>query len=138
LLAAELQFKFALGISAAVISNDEPVCSELSVFSWGRHRTEPGELFLTKKQERLASSMVEHTATYAMAVQLDRALQDLLTDRFHHANADLRAASWIARLIRNAFAHDPLNPVWKVQPEAIDRRFVLDGVIELDTKALDG
>jgi hypothetical protein len=74
-----------------------------------------------------------------MAIQMDRVLQEVVgSDRFKHPDSDINSASWIARLIRNAFAHNPFNPTWQTCPECDNKVFEVEGIIRLRTKGLNG
>ena len=62
-----------------------------------------------------------------------------MKNRFNHRNDGIRNASLILRQIRNAFAHDPLNPTWDIrQPEAMNKILVVKDIIKLDTKEING
>ena len=50
----------------------------------------------------------------------------------------IKSASWIARLIRNAFAHNPFDPVWIIQAECKNKQYEVPGTISLDTSSIDG
>lgn len=65
-------------------------------------------------------------------------LQAIIPDRFRHPNPNIRCASWIARLIRNAFAHNPFAPVWKTYAECKNQTYNVNDVISLKTTGLNG
>jgi hypothetical protein len=67
---------------------------------------------------------------------MDRALQDTVPDRFKHPDDGIRSAAWIARLLRNAFAHNPFNPVWMLYSECENKVFEVKDVIRLSTEGL--
>ncbi len=134
--AAEILLKFAFGISATFAANDRPRLNYLEAFSWGKHVSQKAELELTEKQERIAPIFLEHVATYLCAVQVDTAFQQVVPERFQHADPAIQSAAWIARLVRNAFAHNPFAPTWKLYPECENRLFSVPGVIELNTTGL--
>ena len=71
-------------------------------------------------------------------LQFKLALESAVPDRFKHLNDDFRNAAWIARLIRNAFAHAPFNPSWQFYPECRNRVFEVRDTIRLDTAGIEG
>ncbi len=107
-------------------------------FTYGGHLFKKEELELTKEQESFAAGLLVHSATYLCAVQADTVLQDAVPDRFKHTDPNIRSASWIARLIRNAFAHNPFEPVWKTYSECENQTYAVENVISLNTRGLDG
>ena len=118
---AEIQYKFALALNTTYnsrIEEDLPNLSYLAYFAYGKYGTGGKELRLNKKEEKYAVTLLEHSAIYLIAVQIDSALEDLFRSRFNHPNKDIRTISCIIRLIRNAFAHNPFAPRW-----LLDRRF---------------
>ena len=137
LATAEVQFKFALALETTVASGAHQF-TYLDQFAWGKHAAARVDLALSKEQEELGAALIVHSATYVMAVQMDAAMQDVFPDRFRHSDPDVQAAAWIARLIRNSFAHNPLDPQWQVQPEARGKRYQVEDLIVLDTGGLEG
>lgn len=135
---AEKQFKLAIAVAAHTHKHpDKPKFSYLSAFSSGKHVLAKKDLELTALNERLASTALEHSTTYLMAVQLDSTLEAIYgSKRFTHKDDSIRNASCIARLIRNAFAHNPLSPVWKIHRQFKNKTFAIPGVIEIDTSRL--
>ena len=113
---AEIQYKLALAVSSTCQSQQKSVISYLEMFSFGKHTVDKTELILDKNQEELASVLLEHSATYITMVQLNSVLEEVWPNRLQHKNDNIRNASQITRLIRNAFAHDPFEPIWKITP----------------------
>lgn len=139
LQATELQFKFAVAIATLTATAEKPLSGTLHEFTWGRYRITRDELALSLEQEQTASSLFEHTASFLMMQQLDASLDRVFGHkRFHFGNADLSGASWIARLIRNAFAHDPLAPVWLIDRRVQGKVVHFRDIIHLDTTKLKG
>jgi len=137
LTGAILQFKLAL--AARFLAGDHGFeFPYLAGYSWGKHTQNAEQLSLSKAQEELAGSILEHTATYILVLQVDRDLQDLIPDRFQNPDSNLKAAAGIARLARNAFAHNPLAPTWEFQPEAANKIFHVSEILTLHTAGLDG
>jgi hypothetical protein len=130
---ASIHFRLAFGLRAT-----QPAVDYLHAFSWGHHVADHDELALSHEQEEQAFAALEHCATYLSAVQVHTALESIHEDPFSIREADIASAFQISRLIRNAFAHNPFNPVWEVRDTWKDRRFVVPDVITLDTTGLDG
>jgi len=56
-----------------------------------------------------------------------------------HSDDLIRNASVIVWIIRNAVAHDILEPRWKIDNPALqNQRFVIADVLEFDTTGLNG
>jgi hypothetical protein len=49
-----------------------------------------------------------------------------------------RSASQIVRLIRNAFAHNPFAPVWRIPRECENQTYNVNNTIALKTSGLNG
>jgi len=137
---AELAYRLAHAVRIFCSDKGHPPFSYPSVYTYGQHTVDHSEFELSADQEDFASSALLHCATYLMAVQLDTALDTAVgTKRFQHRDVSIQAASCIVRSIRNAFAHDPFNPVWDIrQPDCQDRVFEIADVIRLDTTGLSG
>jgi len=138
ILAAQQQYKLSLAVKLHCARNDNNAFEYLGVYAYGMHTADQDELSLTPDQERFASAAFEHSSIYIMAVQIDTALADCFEDRLHSENNDIFNASWIARLIRNSFAHDPFNPVWLTYPECDNTEYIIDNIISLDTTNKNG
>lgn len=134
-----MQYRFALAISTTFqISGSKLDLIYYNAFAYGLHTMTRAELELTKEQEELASILLVHSATYLCAVQADTVLQAIVPNRFNDSDPDIRSASWIARLIRNAFAHNPFAPVWKTYSECENKIYTVQNVISLNTTGLNG
>jgi hypothetical protein len=53
-------------------------------------------------------------------------------------DSNVRSAYQISRMIRNAFAHAPLTPVWNFDADCRDRVFEIPDIITLNTAGLNG
>lgn len=131
---AIIQFKFAIGVHLS--SSDLQII--YPEFSWGKHHRSAKDLTLSKDETELAAMLFEHSATYLLVLQIDKALEDVVANRFNHSDERIKNVAWITRLIRNTFAHNPLAPVWMIQPESADKTFILEKIITLKTQNLDG
>jgi len=130
---AQILFKLSLGFSATL-----PELGYLSSFASYRHTAHADELKLTREEEGIGSTLLEHVTTYTLAVQIDTALGALYPSRFESADQILQSAAWIARLIRNAFAHNPFAPQWQTYLECENKQFTVHDFISLDTSGLNG
>jgi|ERR1041385_7348741 hypothetical protein len=134
----ENQFKLSLAVNALCVSSETNAFDYLSEFSYGRHLATEEELRLDPDDEKVSASALEHCATYVMALQLDNVLKNVIEDRFKHADPDIKSAAWISRLIRNAFAHNPLHPEWQIYSECDKRVYAVKDIITLSTTGLNG
>ncbi len=132
---AEILFKLSLGFSATL-----PQLGYYSTLASYRHTANDADLRLTREEEGIGATLFEHVATYILAVQIDTALGALYPNRFENADQNLCCAARIARLIRNAFAHNPFAPEWKWKTNGPceNRQFVVPDIISLDTTGLSG
>jgi hypothetical protein len=73
-----------------------------------------------------------------MAVAMKDAIKDTVNDPKNGSDADVQSAYQIARLIRNAFAHSPFNPIWSIDSDCRDKTFSVRDIIALDTTSLNG
>jgi len=106
---------------------------------YGKYGLTENELFLTPEHEKIATSTLLHCSTYIICLQIDRYTEKFVPNRFSHGDMDLRNACLIARILRNAFAHDPLNPIWEIRmPEAKSKLLSVKDIITVDTTNLDG
>lgn len=134
LLHSEIFFKFAFAIHK---SSPIPL-RYLKSFSWSKQQPREIDWRLTKKEEYIAPGFLHHVATHTLAVQIDTFLQQKYADRLNHSDNAIKSASWIARLMRNAFAHNPFNPIWILNQECTNKNYVVQGIIELNTRELEG
>jgi hypothetical protein len=108
-------------------------------FSWGRHVADEKELILTADEEELAIALLHHAATYLLAIQIDTCMEICRKNRFDDKDKNIRDAACIARLIRNAFAHNPFMPQWRIgMHQCKERQLSVSDIIELNTCNLNG
>ncbi len=129
---AALYFKLAFGLTAT-----PPKIEYLQFFSYGQHVAKFEELFLTSDEEKYAFPMLEHCATYLCVVQVHTVLEAIHDDPFSISEPEVQSAFQIARLIRNAFAHNPFAPVWKFGEKYENQYYVVQNVISLKTSGLN-
>lgn len=133
---AELQFRLAVAVRLATTLENQSLDVPTD-WTHGKHRVLYEEIALRQDQADIAANYLKQTATYLMALTIKEALKKIYTDPKNHKDKNIVAAYQISRLIRNAFAHSPIRPVWQIDPDCRDKEFVVDDVITLNTKGLD-
>lgn len=137
LFTAELQFRLASAVRLAVTMDKQPIDLPLE-WSHDKHKVSYKEVALRKDQASFAAWSIHRSATYLMAVAMKDAIKAAVPDPKNSTNSDVQAAYQISRLIRNAFAHSPFNPIWSIDPNCRNRVFEVHDVISLDTTNLQG
>lgn len=137
LFTAELQFRLASAVRLAVTMGNQPLDLPQE-WSHGKHKVRYSEVALRQDQADFAAWSMHRSATFLMAVAMKDAIKAAAPDPKNATNSDVQAAYQISRLIRNAFAHSPFNPVWSIDPDCRNRVFELSGVVSLDTTDLQG
>lgn len=137
LFTAELQFRLASAVRLAVTMGNQPLDLPQE-WSHGKHKVSYSEVALRQDQADFAAWSMHHSATFLMAVAMKDAIKAAAPDPKNASNSDVQAAYQISRLIRNAFAHSPFNPVWSIDPDCRNRVFEVSGVVSLDTTDLQG
>lgn len=127
---AELQFRLAVTVRLATTLENQPLDTPTE-WTHGKHKVSYEEIALTKDQADIAANYLKQTATYLMAITIKEALKKSFTDPKNHSDKNIIAAYQISRLIRNAFAHSPIKPVWQIDPECRDKEFIVDDVQNL-------
>lgn len=135
---AEMQYKLAVAVAASCNTRGLSI-RYLDAYSAYNVSAVKKDLSLTKPQERFASTALEYSATYLMVVQMDTALLTTFGPaRLDHVEDEVKSASRIAWLLRNAFAHNPFAPTWKIYGQYVDQMYTVEGVITLRTSGLNG
>jgi len=137
LFAAELQFRLASAVRFAVTMDNQPLDFPIE-WSHGRHKVSYKEVALRKDQADFAAWNMHRSATFLMAVAMKDAIKAAVPDPKNATNSGVQAAYQISRLIRNAFAHSPFNPVWSIDPDCRNRVFEIRDVVSLDTTDQQG
>jgi hypothetical protein len=133
---AELQFK--LGIHASTAANIGTMPQNCKGFLWGGLSVDTEYLTLNSDELPISGAVLQHSVTYLLAVAVDTALEECFEDRFNSAESNVVCAARIARIIRNAFAHDPFFPTWIIDKESLRKVYSIKDVIELDATNLHG
>jgi hypothetical protein len=134
---AEQQFRLACTVNLAV-SNGVQTLDVPIEWVFGRHRVSYKDFGLRHDQVDYAASQLEMTATLVMASTARDALVELFPGTKEHVDPNVVAAYQISRLIRNAFAHNMISPIWSIDDDCRDKIFEIDKVIRLDTAHLNG
>lgn len=133
---AELQFRLAATVHLAV-TLDNLELEFHTEWTHGRHTVNYEELYLTRHQSDIAANYLKQTATYLMAITIRNALKGCFQDSKNNEDKNIVAAYQISRLIRNAFAHSPIRPIWHIDEDCRDKKYEIDEIISLNTKNLD-
>jgi len=129
---AQLFFRFAFLDSARL--TQLPELTPL-LFAWGKHTA---YIEVAEHEKPILGSMLEHVGTFVLAVQMDTLLEERLPNRLDHPLPAIQSAARIAKLIRNAFAHNPFSPRWLLTPPTRNQVYEVPGIISLDTTELEG
>jgi hypothetical protein len=132
---AELQFRLASAVRLASTFKTQP--RDLPIdWSHGKHSVRYDEIAFSEADAEHAAWSLHRSATFLMAVAIKDAIRVAVHAPKTDSDADVRSAYQIARLIRNAFAHSPLDPVWSIDLDCRDRVFVVRDLIRLETAGL--
>lgn len=134
---AEHQFRLACTVHLAVLHERQTLDVPVE-WSFGKHRVSYEDFGLRPDQVPLAASALEHTAMHVLCSTIRDVIVFLFPNTRHHADPQVVAAYQIARIIRNAFAHAMIAPVWSIDTDCTDKTFEIDGVISLNTTGLNG
>ena len=132
---AELQFRLSCIVRTATNFEELPLNVPL-VWTYGKHVIQSAEFALTPDEAAYAGDSLYHAATFLMVVQIRNAIAETVPDAKNHHDANICSAYQIARLIRNAFAHQPFNPTWSIDADCLNTTFTVHGIMEFDTTNL--
>jgi hypothetical protein len=137
LFAAELQFRLAAAVRVAVTFKSQPL--DLPT-EWvhGQHRVVFEEIALRQDQAEFAAHFLFQSATHLMAVAILNAIRAAVANPKRSPDVRIRESYQVARMIRNAFAHNPLSPTWSIDDDCRDKVFLVPDIISLDTTGIDG
>src|ERR1700733_12682652 len=125
---AEQQFRLACTVHLAV-SNDVQTLDVPVEWVFGRHRVFYKDFGLRRDQADHAASQLEMTATLVMAGTIRNALVELFSRIKENSDPNVVAAYQISRLIRNAFAHNMIDPIWSIDEDCRNKTFGIEKVI---------
>lgn len=135
LFTAELQFRLASAVRLATTMNIQPLDLPMD-WTHGQHHVKYGGIALRPDQADYAACFLQRSATFLMAVAMKDAIVAVVPDPKTCADAGVRSAYQVSRLIRNAFAHAPFSPRWSVDPDCRENVFEVPEVLKLDTTGL--
>ena len=126
-----MTFKLAHAVRIKCYNNSSSRFEYPTMYVHGSHSVTNEEFSLNKKQEEFASSALLHCTRYIMIVQIDTALEMCIENRFEHIDNQVKSTAWIARLIRNAFSHDPFNPKWLIDRKCRNNTYEIENIIKM-------
>ena len=134
---AEHQFRLACTVHLAVINEAQTLDVPVK-WSFGKHIVSFEDFGLRRDQAPQAAHALEETAMLVLASAIRDAIVAQFPNPKSHTDVRVVAAYQISRMIRNAFAHSMIDPVWSIDADCADRTFAIDGVISLRTTDLHG
>lgn len=137
LKSAELQFRLVIAVRMACTFGNQPLKVPIA-FTYGKQNVSGEEIALSPDDADRASAILEHTTMYTMALQVVQAMKDVLGKPREHPDETVRHAFEIARLVRNAYTHQPFRPVWSIDPHCVDKTFSVPRIAEVNTNGLSG
>jgi hypothetical protein len=137
LFTAELQFRLASAVSLATTFKNQPLDVPIE-WTHSKQTIKYGTIALRQKQAEYASSFFDLSSTFMMALAMRSAIQFMMPDAQNSKVQDIRAAHWISVMLRNAFAHNPFQPTWKVDRNCRNQILTVKDIIEIDTTNLHG
>ena len=134
---AEQQFRFACTARFNAAMDRMPLDVPIER-TFGSHRASWDEFGLRKDQVEYAAPCLEYVSTFVMTSAIRQAFAECVPDVKNHENSEFRSAYQVARLIRNAFAHHMLRPVWSIDANCRNQLFQVESIISIDTTDLNG
>jgi hypothetical protein len=134
---AEMQFRLMVAVRTASALGTLPLQVPV-LFTFGKRTVTSADVELTRDEADESAAVLEHTATYTLAMQIVQAMKDVLQKPREHQDHEIRHAFEIARLIRNAYAHQPFQPHWSIDPDCMNKVFEVAGITRLETANLSG
>jgi hypothetical protein len=130
---AAAQFKLSVHVAGATHGGYLP--QKCIGMTYGGLTMGKDDLFLAEDEAQSASTALQHCAIFLLAVAVDTALEQVFSDRFA---GEAKTEAIIARVLRNAFAHDPFFPRWQLSNRNHIGQFEIPNVMKVDTSNLDG
>ncbi len=134
---AEHQFRLACAVHLAVTNGEQSLDVPLE-WTFGKHRVLHPEFALRPDQAPLAASQLEMTAMYVLMGVLRDAIAELFPNPKAHLDPRVVSAYQVSRMVRNAFSHSMIDPVWSIDMDCRGKTFTIDGIMSLDTSGLHG
>jgi len=137
LMVAEQQFRLACTVNLAVTNNVQTLDVPVE-WTFGGHKVTYEDFGLRKDQAEIIAAHLEMTATFVICAAIRDALVCYFPNTRNHTNQDVVSAYQISRILRNAFSHSVISPVWSIDDDCKDRVFEINEVISLNTTGLQG
>lgn len=134
---AEVQFRLASAVRLATSLGEQPLDLPME-WTHGKHTVRYDEIALRPDQAEVAAQHLQRSATFLMATTIRGAILAAVGDAKNDADPNIRDAYQIARMIRNAFTHDPVNPIWSIDADCRDRVLEVANIVRLDTREING
>lgn len=136
-------FRFAYRVGSPIsygFTVELPEAPAAAVF--GQHTLTSKDFDMTRESFEICGTLLERLAYRLLAMELNSALEKRFGDwkaRRGHPDEFIRNSCIVVWAIRNAVAHDILEPVWKFDDTTLqNRKFPVDGVMSFDTTGLNG
>jgi hypothetical protein len=134
---AEQGFRLACTVHLAVTNEVQTLDMPIE-WSFGKHKVSYQDFGLRADQAPLAAAVLEHTAMLVLVGAIRDAIAGSFANPKAHADPQVVVAYQISRIIRNAFAHSMVEPVWSIDADCANRTFEIADVISLNTAGLHG
>jgi hypothetical protein len=134
---AEHQFRLAATVHLAVVNGVQTLDVPIE-WTFGRHCTTYDEFGLRPDQADVAASMLEYTASLALASAVRNALKVAFGDPRKSTEKNVEACWQFSRMLRNAFSHDMVAPRWSIDDDCRERDFQIGDVMVWRTHGLNG
>ncbi len=133
---AEMQFSLASAVVLATTKHRQPLDLP-TVWTHGKHEVRYEEIALTAKEADISAFYLQRCTTYIMATQVHEAIKRLFPNAKNHDKLEIRSAYLISKMIRDAFAHNILDPIWYIDKNYQNQVLEIPGIIKLDTSSLN-
>jgi len=136
-------FRFAYLVGTPIsfgLKGELPDPPEVVIF--GEHSLSTQDLEISKENFEICGTLLARLAYRLLAMELNSALEKKFGNwraRRTHADDLIRNSSAVIWMIRNAVAHEILEPVWKIDdPTLQNKQFVVADIFTFDTTGLNG
>jgi hypothetical protein len=133
----ELQLQLTISVRLACSLHNQPLMVP-DLWIYGQNQLEGCEIQLTPDSADIAATLLEHTVTHVLCIHALEAIKRAIDNVWDHLDKNIVAAHQICRLIRNAYAHNPHMPVWRIDKKSRNKIYEIMGVIQLNTEKLEG
>jgi hypothetical protein len=134
---AEQQFRLAATVNLAVTfgvqSLDVPI-----EWTYEKFRVSHQDFGLRQDQAEYAAAQLEWTTVFIIAGAVRDALIHRFGDPKNDANQYVIPAYQFSRMLRNAFSHNMLRPVWSIDKDCSDKEYRIGELLSWRTHGLNG